>query len=112
MTAHYTNRTGHPVDGLRELTSLAAADDIIARDVITSALRALGGALAPWLTAFEADTVAFGGSTTAAWPLIGPPLVAGLTHQDPRLRRLALSAHEDGEDKALLGAAVFAARGA
>ena len=110
MTAHYTDRTGRPVDGLRELTSLAAAADVVARDVITSALRALGGALAPWLTAFEADTVAFGGSVTAAWPLIGPPLVAGLTHHDPRLRRLALSVHEDGEDKALLGAAVFAAR--
>ncbi|MEV2210399.1 ROK family protein [Streptomyces sp. NPDC050997] len=110
MTAHYTNRTGRPVDGLRELTALAAADDVIARDVITSALRDLGGALAPWLTAFEADTVAFGGSITAAWPLIGPPLTAGLTHHDPRLRRLALSVHGDGEDKALVGAAVFAAR--
>lgn len=112
MTAHYANRTGRSVDGLRELTALAAADDVIAREVITSALRALGGALAPWLTAFEADTVAFGGSITAAWPLIGPPLAAGLTHHDPRLRRLALSVHDDGEDKALLGAAVFAARGA
>jgi len=112
MTAHYTNRTGRPVDGLRELTAFAAADDVIARDVITSALRALGGALAPWLTAFEADTVAFGGSITAAWPLIGPPLADGLTQHSPRLRRLALSVHDDGEDKALLGAAVFAARGA
>lgn len=111
MTAHYTNRTGRPVDGLRELTALAA-DDVIARDVITSALRALGGALAPWLTAFEADTVAFGGSITAAWPLIGPPLTAGLTQHNPRLQRLALSVHDDGEDKALLGAAMFAARGA
>ncbi|WP_210584173.1 ROK family protein [Streptomyces sp. GESEQ-35] len=111
MTTHYTNRTGRPVDGLRELTALAAVD-VIARDVITSALRALGGALAPWLTAFEADTVALGGSITAAWPLIGPPLAAGLTQDSPRLQRLALSVHDDGEDKALLGAAVFAARGA
>ncbi|MBL1113993.1 ROK family protein [Streptomyces sp. 110] len=112
MTAHYTDRTGRPVDGLRELTALAAVDDITARDVITSALRALGAALAPWLTAFEADTVVFGGSITAAWPLIGPPLTAGLTHHDPRLARLTLSVHADGEDQALLGAAVFAARGA
>ncbi|WP_053048781.1 ROK family protein [Streptomyces antioxidans] len=111
MTAHYTNRTGRPVDGLRELTALAAVDDTTARDVITSALRALGAALAPWLTAFEADTVVFGGSITAAWPLIGPPLTTGLTHHDPRLARLTLSVHDDGEDQALLGAAVFATRG-
>lgn len=111
MTARYTDRTGRPVDGLRELTALAA-DDVTARDVITSALRALGDALAPWLTAFEADTVVFGGSITAAWPLIGPPLYAGLTHHDPRLAQLALSVRDDGEDQALLGAAVFAARDA
>ncbi|WP_445518228.1 ROK family protein [Streptomyces sp. NEAU-174] len=112
MTARYTDRTGRPVDGLRELTALAAVDDATARDVITSALRALGTALAPWLIAFEADTVVFGGSITAAWPLIGPPLTAGLTHHDPRLARLTLSVHDDGEDQALLGAAVFATRGA
>ncbi|MCQ8830819.1 ROK family protein [Streptomyces malaysiensis] len=112
MTAHYTDRTGRPVDGLRKLTARAAADDATARDIITSALHALGGALAPWLTAFEADTVVFGGSITAAWPLIGPPLTAGLSHHTPSLARLTLSARADGEDQALLGAAAFAARGA
>ncbi|GAA0654175.1 hypothetical protein GCM10009548_20540 [Streptomyces malaysiensis subsp. malaysiensis] len=112
MTAQYTDRTGRPVDGLRELTARAAADDATARDIITSALHALGGALAPWLTAFEADTVVFGGSITAAWPLIGPPLTAGLSHHTPSLARLTLSARADGEDQALLGAAAFAARGA
>ncbi|AUA11857.1 ROK family protein [Streptomyces sp. SID8382] len=112
MTAQYTDRTGRPVDGLRELTARAAADDATARDIITSALHALGGALAPWLTAFEADTVVFGGSITAAWTLIGPPLTAGLSHHTPSLARLTLSARADGEDQALLGAAAFAARGA
>ncbi|MCD9591494.1 ROK family protein [Streptomyces sp. 8ZJF_21] len=112
MTAQYTDRTGRPVDGLRELTACAAADDATARDIITSALHALGGALAPWLTAFEADTVVFGGSITAAWPLIGPPLTASLSHHTPSLARLTLSARADGEDQALLGAAAFAARGA
>ncbi|WHX19096.1 ROK family protein [Streptomyces malaysiensis subsp. malaysiensis] len=112
MTAHYMDRTGRPVDGLRELTARAAADDATARDIITSALHALGGALAPWLTAFEADTVVFGGSITAAWPLIGSPLTAGLSHHTPSLARLTLSARADGEDQALLGAAAFAARGA
>lgn len=111
MTARYTDRTGRPVDGLRELTVLAVTD-ITARDIITSVLRALGDPLAPWLTAFEADTVVFGGSITAAWPLTGPPLSAGLTLHDPRLARLALSLRDDGEDQAMLGAAVFAARAA
>ncbi|MEU5924384.1 hypothetical protein [Streptomyces antimycoticus] len=41
MTARYTDRTGRPVDGLRELTVLAVTD-ITARDIITSVLRALG----------------------------------------------------------------------
>ncbi|MEU5731324.1 hypothetical protein ABZ797_20575 [Streptomyces antimycoticus] len=111
MTARYTDRTGRPVDGLRELTVLAVTG-ITARDIITSVLRALGDPLAPWLTAFEADTVVFGGSITAAWPLTGPPLSAGLTHHDPRLARLALSLRDDGEDQAMLGAAVLAARAA
>ncbi|MEV5773452.1 hypothetical protein AB0L49_19690 [Streptomyces antimycoticus] len=35
-----------------------------------------------------------------------------LTHHDPRLARLALSVRDDGEDQALLGAVVFAARAA
>ncbi|GAA0958585.1 MULTISPECIES: hypothetical protein [Streptomyces violaceusniger group] len=39
-------------------------------------------------------------------------LSAGLTHHGPRLARLTLSVHDDGEDQALLGAAVFASRGA
>ncbi|MFI6344197.1 ROK family protein [Streptomyces sp. NPDC050560] len=108
LTARYLDRTGRHVDGLRELTGLAARGDTTARDVVDRALRALGGALAPWLAAFDADAVVFGGAATAAWHRIGPPLTDALTAHEPRLARMGVTVCQDTERAALLGAAAHA----
>jgi len=105
MTARYAQRTGRQVDGLRELTRLSEDGDRVAAETVRSAMTALGTALAPWLAAFEPDTVVFGGSITAAWSLIGPPLTAAL---DPAGTR-PVAVVEDGEAAALVGAALHAA---
>jgi glucokinase len=105
MTARYAQRTGRQVDGLRELTALAAAGDEIATETVRTAMTALGAALAPWLVGFRPDVVVFGGSITAAWPIVGPPLLAALGVD-------TVVVLPDGEAAALLGAATHAATGA
>ena len=70
--------------------------------VISSALRALGVALAPWLGEF--DTVVLGGSMTRSWDVLGPPFVRAL-HSHGADPQIALA--EDVEASALVGAARF-----
>jgi glucokinase len=119
LTARYTALTtaagasgpADPVDGLHDLTGRASAGDVVAREVVESAMGRLGEALAPWLVAFGAGSVVFGGSITAAWPLIGPPLLAALTAHDPRLTSaVRITVTTDGERTALLGAALHTTR--
>lgn len=102
MTARYAQRTGRHVDGLRELTALAGAGDEIATETVHTAMTALGAALSPWLVGFRPDVVVFGGSITAAWPIVGPPLLAALGVD-------TVVVVSDGEAAALLGAATHAA---
>jgi predicted NBD/HSP70 family sugar kinase len=110
LTARYAELTGTRLGGVRELAARADTEPA-ARDVVTAAMRKLGAAIAPWLAAFGADLVVFGGSVTAAWSLIGPPLRAGLADHDPHLAaHLDLTVNTDSENTALLGAAVHATR--
>lgn len=110
LIARYAALTGTRVGGVRELVELSGTDPT-AGEVITGAMRKLGTAIAPWLVAFGAELVVFGGSVTAAWPLIGPPLLAGIAGHDATLTdRLDVTVTADSEDIALLGAAVHAAR--
>jgi glucokinase len=110
IAGRYASLTGVRPSGLRELASRAARD-ATARDVITSAMRKLGTALAPWLAAFTADVLVVGGAITTAWDLIGPPLLAGLTDRCPALAGLPVTVDPDTEYTALLGAALHACRG-
>lgn len=75
-----------------------------ATHVLDDAFRALGGALAPWFTRFEATAVAFGGAMTGSWDLILPPLRRGLTNADAH-PDLELLPSADTERSALIGAA-------
>jgi glucokinase len=77
-----------------------------ATHVLEDAFRALGGALAPWFTRFEATAVAFGGAMTGSWDLILPPLRRGLTTADARIDIELLPA-ADTERSALVGAAMY-----
>lgn len=109
ITGRYATLTGMRPNGLQELASRASHDPI-AHDVITSAMRKLGGALAPWLTAFAADVLVVGGAITTAWSLIGPPLLAGLADHSPALADLPVTVNPDTEYTALVGAAIHAHR--
>jgi len=78
-----------------------------ATHVVNDAFRALGGALAPWFTHFQATAVAFGGAMTGSWDLILPPLRCGLTTAGARAN-IELLPSADTERSALVGAAVYA----
>lgn len=100
-----------PLDGLHDLTRRASGGDGVAREVIDVAMTSLGTALAPWLVAFGADSLVFGGSITGAWSLIGPPLLAGLAAAAPGTAASArVTVTADTERTALLGAALHTTR--
>jgi glucokinase len=62
-----------------------------ATQVLEDAFGALGGALAPWFTRFQAVTVALEGAMTGSWDLILPPLRSGLTTAGARIGHLVIS---------------------
>jgi glucokinase len=100
-----------PLDGLHDLTRRASDGDEVAREVIDFAMTSLGTALAPWLIAFGADSLVFGGSITGAWSLIGPPLLASLAAAAPEIAASArITVTADTERTALLGAALHTTR--
>lgn len=83
-----------------DIARRAAADDPWAAQVIANAYRTLGETLAPYIQAFGADGLVIGGGISKAWPLIEPPLRAGLGIPDlPIVQAL------DAETSALRGAA-------
>jgi glucokinase len=110
IAERYRARTGHAVDGVRPVAERAAQGDAVAAGILDAAFRALGTALAPWLVAFRPGTLVVGGSMTAAWSLLGPPLLAALAEHTPALGALHVRVHRDGQTPALLGAAVHAVR--
>ena len=78
-----------------------------ATQVLEDAFGALGGALAPWFSRFQAAAVAFGGAMTGSWDLILPPLRSGLTTAGARID-IELLPSADTERSALVGAATSA----
>jgi glucokinase len=94
---------------VRDVFEASRAGDDWATQVVEDAFRALGGALAPWLTRFEATAVAFGGAMTGSWGLILPPLRRGLTQTGARAD-LELLRSADTETSALVGAAFYSHR--
>jgi glucokinase len=75
-----------------------------AKQVLDDAFSALGGALAPWFTRFQATAVAFGGAMIGSWDLILPPLRRGLITAGAGID-IALFPSADTERSALVGAA-------
>ena len=78
-----------------------------ATQVLEDAFSALGGALAPWFTRFQATAVAFGGAMTGSWDLILPSLRRGLITAGAGID-IALLPWADTERSALVGAATQA----
>ena len=103
VLAAYRDHGRDPVAGVGDVARRAATGDALAVRVLASAYRALGESLAGYVRAFKADMLVIGGGISAAWPLIEPPLRAGLAVPDlPIVRSL------DTEAAALRGAAVAA----
>jgi glucokinase len=91
-----------------DVAILARAGDRRARRVFQDAFAALGSALAPWLTRFEASVLVVGGSMAGSWDLVRPPLVGALQRAEPALAGLAVRRAAHRKDSALIGAAVHA----
>lgn len=94
--------TGMAVD-VRDICARAAAGEDRAQDVLNTTVTALGGALAPFLTAFGASLLVVGGSIAGSWDVVGPPLRAGLARTPVTVLPGALAA-----DAPLIGAAAHA----
>lgn len=88
--------------GVLEIVQRARAGDRTAGQALDGAFLALGRALAPWLTRFQADVMVVGGSVSRAWDIVHPALEAGLAEHQCRIP-LRPAAHP--ETAALVGAA-------
>lgn len=99
--------TPEPGLDVRDVFDRSRQGDGWATHVILAAFRALGGALAPWLTRFDATAVAFGGGMTGSWDLILPPLRRGLTAGGAP-GDIVLLPSADTERSGLVGAAICA----
>lgn len=112
IVAAYVERSGTPEDGagldVQIIAIRATAGDGAAIRAFSDAARALGAALAPWLAAFAADTLVVGGGIAQAWPLVGPPLHAGIEEAERGPERIAIVPSRDPESSTEIGAAWFA----
>jgi glucokinase len=103
----YARAAGGPQDprlDVADIAALARRGDRAAHGALDDALLALGGALAPWLTAFGATVLVVGGSIAASWDLIAGPLRTGIHRAAPGSRTAVTRARRP-TDAALLGTA-------
>jgi glucokinase len=99
--------TYEPGLDVRDVFDRCRRGDGWATHVVQDAFRALGSALRPWFTRFEATAVAFGGGMTGSWDLILPPLREGLNAAGSRVD-IDLLPSADSERSGLVGAAIAA----
>jgi glucokinase len=102
IRAAYRAATGDAEADVRDIAERARGGDRVAREVIDSAMRLLGTALAPYLHRFGAEVVVIGGSMSLSWDLFGPAFIAALPGS------IAVVVAEDREHAPLLGAARYA----
>lgn len=109
LTRYLTGPGVTPAPGLdvHDVCDRSREGNSWATQVIQDAFGALGRALAPWFTRFDATAVAFGGGMTGSWDLILPPLRRGLIEAGARAD-IDLLPSADTEGSALIGAAIHA----
>lgn len=105
IRAAYRRATGDAHADVREIAERARGGEPAARDVIDTAMRLLGAALAPYFRRFGAEVVVIGGSMSASWDLFGPAFVAQLRD---RIDRIDVVVAQDPEHAPLIGAARYA----
>jgi len=82
LRGEHHRRTGGRCS-VEEICMLARAGDVVSAEVVGTAMRALGAALAPWVAGFGASRLVVGGSIARSWDVIGPPLRRGLGEPAP-----------------------------
>jgi glucokinase len=99
---------GTPIDG-RAVTDAALAGDEAAKDVIATAGRHLGVALANFANMFEPEVIVIGGGAMAAGGLLLDPARAELRSRAlPPMNATPVVVAELGPDAGMIGAAVLA----
>lgn len=107
LRAAHLRRTGVDAD-VRTIAAAARAGDPAAASTWTTAYRALGLALAPWLQRFGAQHLVVGGAIARSWDLLEAPLAEGITAAGVGLPELSPAALQ--EDAPLIGAACWLTR--
>lgn len=90
------------------IAARSRAGDDIARQVLDTALGALGETLAVVLKRFNAGILVIGGSIARSWDLVEPAIRAGMTFEDQRLADFRIEQAILPDDAALVGAAYWA----
>ncbi|MGW7578470.1 ROK family protein [Streptomyces sp. NPDC054765] len=94
---------------VREIADRARTGDRQAADTLTECFESLGRALRPWCARFRPQVVVVGGSMSASWDLVAPPLRRGLkAHAGQARPEMELCPAASPADAALTGAAHWA----
>jgi len=111
ITAYFRYSGRNPNDigdiDVREIAKWASSGDDAALRAVQEPCLALGRALAPWLTGFEAEALVVGGGMTASWSLLEKPLREGILAAKPTLATLRIERADDPEESIEVGAAWF-----
>jgi glucokinase len=113
IRARYAARTGASVeDGpdVQEIAAHARAGDAAASEVFEYTLGALGRVLAPWIVRFGASVLVVGGSMSASWDVVEPPLRRGLLAGEPVPADISVVPAAQPDEAGLIGAAWHAHR--
>lgn len=105
VVAAYQRLAGTQAAGVEDIARRAQAGEQLAGHVLDTAYRTLGAVIAPYIDAFQPEILVVGGGISAAWPLIEPPLRAGLGNVHLPVVKAA-----DTEASALRGAAAAVSR--
>lgn len=101
----YTAATGSAGIDVRTIADRARGGELAAREVLQSAFRTLGQALARWVARFDPSVVVVGGAIARSWDLVAEPLAAGMRSPAPSGPGPAVVPAAHPEEAALIGAA-------
>lgn len=109
VAARYAEASGHTM-GAREVQTLAAEGNAVARQIYEDAGMYLGRVLAEAVKLLDVHHVSISGGLTGAWDLMWPSMQTALEHEVIPPLRGSIHVHcsKLGDDAGLLGAAMFA----
>ncbi len=108
IRACYAARAGVPVElspDVDKIAALARGGDTVAGEVLEHTLDVLGRVLAPWVLRFDASVLVVGGSISASWDVIAPPLRRGLLAGEVAASEVAVVPAAQPDVAGLIGAA-------